>query len=110
MGVRVEAQEIISLLDSDTITIKGTPISERQFTGVALLSGPMSMTLRNKDVVFFSPVSYFNSLPNDFIDDRLFFLYVDEPLKPLSPNSSIVLISHRNDWLESFEFVAQEFT
>lgn len=109
MGVRVEAQEIISLLDSDTITIKGTPISERQFTGVALLSGPMSMTLRNKDVVFFSPVSYFNSLPNDFIDDRLFFLYVDEPLKPLSPNSSIVLISHRNDWLESFEFVAQEF-
>ena len=83
----MEAQEIVSLLDSSTIELKGVSIIHRRFVGIALLSVPMKMTLHDKDVAFFAAVSSFNELPDEFIDDRLFFLHVDEPLKPLTPRS-----------------------
>ena len=105
----MEAQEIVSLLDSSTIELKGVSIIHRRFVGIALLSVPMKMTLHDKDVAFFAAVSSFNELPDEFIDDRLFFLHVDEPLKPLTPRSSVVLMRRHDEWLDGFELIAREF-
>ncbi len=108
-GAYMEAQEIISLLDPDTIEEPTHRFPHRHFNGVALLSGTMRLTLSDKDVVLFSPISYFNKLPDDFTDDRLFLLYRDEPLKPLTKNASIILFPDQEAWLNSFELISQEF-
>lgn len=105
----MESQEIVSLLDPNTITVVGRRFPHRRFSGVILLSGDLRLTLSDKDVVFFSPVSYFNELPGEFAEDRLFMLLADAPLKPLPQGVSALLFRRRDEWMNSFEMVSQEF-
>ena len=105
----MQLSELLNSLDCSTIHTVKQGLEDREFSGTTLLSGKMASTLEDAEVVFFSPASYFNMLPEQLRCDRAFFLYLNEPVKPLSGSSFVATIYEYDEWLHAFETVAQEF-
>ena len=105
----MQLSELLDSLDCSTMHIIKNGLEDREFSGATLLSSKMASTLEDAEVVFFSPASYFNMLPEELRHDRAFFLYLNEPVKPLSGTSFVATVYEYDSWLRAFEAVAQEF-
>lgn len=105
----MEIAELLDVLDSDTVKIERDASNQRKFNGCALLTSTMASILEDFDVVFFAPASHFNTLPDTARSQRAFFLYLDEPLKPLSGESFVATIHDHDLWLGAFGTISNEF-
>lgn len=105
----LEIIELLDVLDSSTVKIERDVSSQRSFNGCALLTGTMAAVLEDFDVIFFASASYFNTLPDTARSQRAFFLYLDEPLKPLSREMFVGTVRDRSAWLGAFEAASNEF-
>ena len=105
----MDIDELLSLLDSYTVFIKNNPLLHTTFNGATLLFRPLHMALADKDAVIFCRTSYFNELPTSLIEERAFFLYVDEPLKPFQGKTFLALMKSESDWTANFELLSAEF-
>ena len=102
----MDIDELLSLLDSYTVFIKNNPLLHTTFNGATLLFRPLHMALADKDAVIFCRTSYFNELPTSLIEERAFFLYVDEPLKPFQGKTFLALMKSESDWTANFELLS----
>ena len=105
----LEICELLDVLDAGTTSVERDGSIGRIFNGVALLTGSMVTALEDFDVVFFSPASYFNTLPETARSQRAFFIYLDEPLKPLSGETFVATVRDQGAWFAVFESVSNEF-
>lgn len=69
----MDIEELLSLLDCNTIFIKSNPQLHTTFNGATLLFHPLRMALADKDAVIFCRASYFNELPASLTEERAFF-------------------------------------
>ena len=105
----MDIDELLSLLDCNTIFIRSNPQLHTTFNGATLLFHPLRMALADKDAVIFCRASYFNELPASLTEERAFFLYVDEPLKPFQGKPFLALMKSEADWTANFELISAEF-
>lgn len=105
----MDIDELLSLLDSRTISVMKYGLLSKKFNGATLLGGILRITLSDKTAIRFAPVSYFNELPETHIEDAAFFLYADAPLKPVTGNTFVAIMRHRTDWVSAFEVISAEF-
>ncbi len=107
----MDLEELLSILDCSTIQIVAKGVPKKKFSAVSIrgMGGNFySAPIKTTDITF-ADISYFNKLPSSSLKDAAFFLFTDEPLKPLSSNAFIATIKNRADWFSAIETIDEEF-
>ena len=105
----MEFEELLALLDFNTMkTVKLRKKSQR-IVGLLYLSDPVaSSAIIVPEVICFGLSSQFNAIDNRHLEQGTFMLHLDEPLKPLPADVTVVAFASRDEQRQCYNQLASE--
>lgn len=105
----MEFSELISFLDFDTMKTLKLRKKEQEITNLLYLSDPVSsVAIVSPETICFGEASQFNAIEDRHLAHGTFVLHLDEPLKPLPSDVTVVSFFDRNEMRECYNRLANE--
>ena len=105
----VEFSELLSVLDSNTMKTVKLRKKEQKIANLLYLSDPVSsIALISPETICFGDASQFNAIDNRYLAHGTFALYLDEPLKPLPADVTVITFASRAELRECYNRLANE--
>lgn len=99
----------MSVLDFDTMKTLKLRKREQDIKNLLYLSDPVSSTaLIEPDVICFGSASQFNAVPSEHLAHGSFVLHLDEPVKPLPADVTVLVFSDLREQRECYNVLAGE--
>ena len=109
IGDEMDFEELLSLLDSSTITEENIFDASYRFSGVSRISSTSRSALSEEDVLCFVRASRLNLVPESHLGRKGLMILLDEPIKPLAKKTNRACFSDPDAWLNAIDVVSDEF-